>query len=321
MELIPPRFEPPEHKATRSPDRAGRVDRGLASPQLSARFLAAGNRAVAHALQRRPAAILQRVLRGTPDVRSGANGVQLTEQQARQILRRLAAGDATAFALLDPVPGAAPDPLTAFIANVGQPVNADPYAQGREYGIIVENGTNEAHIVGGTSGSVQWAGLLNQGRAVAHLHPLVEALEQRRGRNKYVPPLPAEWNRRWITPNHGAGHAFADIIQTPGAYVQFLPTIGDITFCAEQQIADHTVHTPYAFHNNRLVDPHTLNAQVRQQTPLVHFRILNAVQAPNGNYVATMEAYADAQLLWSRTATVRADMAATMPRQTIYALT
>ena len=287
---------------------------------MSARFLAAGNRAVARALQRRPTAIVQRVLRGTPDVRSGANGVRLTEQQAHQILQRLAAGDATALALLDPMPGAAPDPLTAFIANVGQPVNADPYAQGREYGIIVENGTNEAHIVVGTSGSVQWAGLLNQGRAVAHVHPLVEALPQRPGRNKYVPPLAAEWGRRWITPDQGLGHRFADIIRTPGAYVQFLPTIGDITFCADHRIADHIVYTPYAYHNNLLVDPHTLNAQIRPQAPLVRFRILNAVRRENGDYEATMQAFADAQQLWSHTATVRA-FNTNMPRQTIYSLT
>ena len=283
---------------------------------MSPRFLAAGNRAVAQALQRRPAAVLQRVLRGTPNVRSGANGVQLTEQDARQILRRLAAGDATAFALLDPMPGAAPDPLTAFITNVGQPVNADPYAQGREYGIIVENGTNEAHIVVGTSGSVQWGALLNQGRAVAHVHPLVEALPQRPGRNRYVPPLPAEWGRRWLTPpNQNLGHNFADIIRTPGAYVQFLPSIGDITFCAEHQIADHTVYTPYAYHNNQLVDP-----QAQPQAPLLHFRILNAARRQNGDYDATMEAWADAQLLWTRTATVRAAYTE-MSRQTIYGLT
>ena len=287
---------------------------------MSARFLAAGNRAVAQALQRQPSAILQRVLRGTANVRSGANGAQLTEQQARQILRRLAEGDATALGLLDPMPGGAPDPLTAFIANVGQPVNADPYAQGREYGIIVENGTNEAHIVVGTSGSVQWDGLLNQGRAVAHVHPLVEALPQRPGRNKYVPQLPPEWGRRWISPDQRPGHDFADIIRTPGMYVQFLPSIGDITFCADHQIADHTVYTPYAYHNNLLVDPETLNAQVRQHTPLVHFRILNAVRAQNGDYVAAMEAYADAQLLWRRTATVRAGNT-NMVRQTIYGLT
>ena len=251
-------------------------------------------------------------------MRSGANGAQLTELQARQILRRLAEGDATAFALLDPMPGGGPDPMTTFIGNVGQPVNADPYAQGREYGIIVENGTNEAHIVVGTSGSVQWAGLLNQGRAVAHLHPLVEALPQRQGRNKYAPDLPAEWNRRWLpTDNQAAGHAFADIIRTPGMYVQFLPTIGDITFCAQHQIADHTVYTPYAFHNNLLVDPHTLNGQ---PAPLVNFRILNAVRHPNGDYQATLQAYADAQQLWSRTANVRRD-SVDMPRQTIYRLT
>jgi hypothetical protein len=288
---------------------------------LSARFLAAGNRAVAHALQRRPAAILQRVLRGTANVRSGANGVQLTEQQARQIVRRLAAGDATAFALLDPMPGGAPDPMAAFIANVGQPVNADPYAQGREYGIIVENGTNEAHIVVGTSGSVQWAGLLNQGRAVAHVHPLAEALPQRPGHNKWAPPRPPAWSRRWITtPNQSPGHDFADILRSPAMYVQFLPTIGDITFCADYQIADHTVYTPYAYHNNLLVDPHSLAAQVRQQAPLVNFRILNAVRRQNGDYEATMEAYADAQQLWRRTVTVLAEWSSSS-RQTIYSLT
>jgi hypothetical protein len=233
----------------------------------------------------------------------------------------LAEGDATAFALLDPMPGGAPDPLTAFIANVGQAVNADPYAQGREYGIIVENGTNEAHIVVGTSGSVQWGGLLNQGRAVAHVHPLVEALPQRPGHNKYAPQRPPAWNRRWIdTPNQSPGHDFADILRSPAMYVQFLPTIGDITFCADHQIADHTVYTPYAYHNNLLVDPHTLNAQVRQQTPLVHFRILNAVRRSNGNYEATMEAHADAQQLWRRTATVLGEWSS-MPRQTIYTLT
>ncbi|MEW6153632.1 MAG: hypothetical protein AB1673_06540 [Actinomycetota bacterium] len=53
-------------------------------------------------------------------------------------------------------------------------MNAGPYAQGREYGIIIENGTNEAHIVVGTAGAVQWAGLTQHGRAIAHVHPLVD---------------------------------------------------------------------------------------------------------------------------------------------------
>jgi hypothetical protein len=251
-----------------------------------------------------------------PNVRSGANGVQLNEIQARAILQQLAAGQANALNALDPIPGGAPDPLVAFMAQVvngaplGAPVNADWESQGREYGIIVEHGTNEAHIVVGTNGAVQWAGLLPHGRAVAHVHPLVDALPQRPGRLGAV--LPAAWSRRWV---QGAGHNFADIIRTPGLYVQFLPTIGDITFCATHQIADHTVYTPYAFHNNQLVDPHT-----QPQAPLVRYRILNAARSQNGDYVATLEAHADGQQLWSHTATVRAQNAY-MDRQTIYSLT
>src|SRR5262245_19726329 len=122
---------------------AGRPSEGQASLAASVLALqrAAGNRAVAQVLEHRPEAVIQRQLRGKPNVRSGVGGSQLNEQQARAILRRLAAGDATALNLLDPVQGGGADPLTASIQQLGQPASADPYAQGREYGIIIEHGS------------------------------------------------------------------------------------------------------------------------------------------------------------------------------------
>jgi hypothetical protein len=83
-------------------------------------------------------------------------------------------------------------------------------------------------------------------------------------------------------------------------YVQFLPTVGDISFCAEYNVPEHTVYTPYAFHNNLLVDP-----QTQPQAPLVNFKIRRATTTDDGGFQATMEAYADAQHLWTHTATVQ----------------
>jgi uncharacterized membrane protein len=52
----------------------------------------------------------------------------------------------------------------------------------------------------------------------------------------------------------------------------------------------------------------------------VNFRILNTIEKDNGDYEATLEGYADAQRLWSRTAKVSSEHAS-KSRQTIYGLT
>lgn len=256
-------------------------------------------------------------LRGAPNVRSGAHGNQLTELAARQLLEQLRVGNAHALNALDPVAGNVQDPIALFNARVGVPAHADPFAQGREYGIIVENGTNEAHIVVGTSGSVDWADLTEQGLAVAHLHPLVEMREpvqdryDRPGRSR-----PAEWKRRWEAPNGGAtGHSFQQVLEMPGYFHFLLPTIGDIIFCAQNRIDAHTVYTPYGYHNQEIVDPHS-----QPNSPLLNFVLKNSACDHQNNYTATIETWADANMLNSHTATVSAKYTH-LVRQTIYSLT
>jgi hypothetical protein len=100
----------------------------------------------------------------------------------------------------------------------------------------------------------------------------------------------------------------------PGYFHFLLPTIGDIIFCAQNRIDAHTVYTPYGYHNQEIVDPHS-----QPNSPLLSFVLKNSAR-DHDNYTATIETWVDANMLDSRTATVSANKTH-LVRQTIYSLT
>lgn len=146
---------------------------------------------------------------------------------------RLTSGDDSVFEELTELPKK--DELKEHAKNSKPPPeNVNFLSQGREYGLILEHDTNEAHIIVGNSGGVDWGPFLKLGKGIAHTHPLVQPLKK----NRYVKEN--TWNSR--TSNNVS---FADIVKDPAGHGTYLPTTGDVGFTILSELARHTVYTPY----------------------------------------------------------------------------
>jgi hypothetical protein len=215
----------------------------------------------------------------------------LSEAQGHDFLIRFSVGDPTPRNQLTPMIN--PDPLATHAGGTQPPHQANPVIQAREFGLIIEHGTDEAHLIMGETWEVSWAPFTKVGRCVAHVHPLINAT---------FPSPPRRPTSGWA-PRGGEGDRFADAVAKPSAYGAYMPTAGDVSFTSARELPVHTVYTPYRIQGDRA--DRTLHAPrlVPPDRPLLSWDISEASETDK-EYGALITALADRVPFWSSRVTI-----------------
>jgi hypothetical protein len=186
-----------------------------------------GNRVTSQLVRSwRPAGqLLQRALRGKPNVVSARNGM-LNVVTGPPILEEFARND----------PRSVPN-------LVGLPAEVKPYMPGdvwtldqQEWGLICERTTGEVHLIFAEGGQVDWTDYLAEGTPLAHSHPW------RKGEKRLIETSGGTHSIAALVPDQGGG--LTPEQQTARRII--VPTVSDFVAPATQGQREHTVFTPYA---------------------------------------------------------------------------
>jgi len=193
----------------------------------------------------------------------------------------------------------------------GAPYTPTPVQTAREHewGILKSRTRNECVLIIGERTGVSWEPFLKAGRGIAHSHPYFEA-GRARNRHGNVSTATKEIADYPLLP---AGIiAWADLETRAGGDAarevsKIFPSASDIEFSAKQNLAEHTVLTPYAIVRQQgqryIANPEVGNGHFRNAPRLV-FVIRNAHKANDGmNYTCDLQAREVGNIFWTRTVT------------------
>jgi hypothetical protein len=187
-----------------------------------------GNRATSQLVRSwRPAGrLVQRALRGKPDVVSARNGM-LNVVTGPPILEEFARNDPRSVPSLVGVP--------ADVQPSGVPGDTWSLDE-QEWGLICERTTGEVHLIFGSGGLVDWTDYLDEGTPLAHSHPW------RKREKRMIETSGGTHSIAALVPDQGGG-----LTQEQRTARQIIvPTVSDFVVPATQGQREHTVFTPYA---------------------------------------------------------------------------